>query len=198
MTSKKKIIIILCGFALFVIAGTLFWSIKSECRNYLLLNRPDKHNELLSILMKASEKDHFLSRLEYRGILYFVEKENDKEVILFKNGFAEFVNGNIIGWSYHDAQIRIPAVPEKIIEDMRIRKATSTEIIAQLGMPSAMSSDKTGNLSFTYFFLRDERAKRADGKYNIELNIWFENYQLYNYGYSIIDDLSQKTISEFI
>jgi hypothetical protein len=123
MKSKKKIII-LCSIvlvAILVIFGV--WTVKSGCVDHLLLNEQQRHEELLTILIKASEKEHFLSQLEHLGIRYFVEKENDKEVILFKNGYAEFVNGDILCWAYYNTQIRIPAIPEKIIYELKNSKA---------------------------------------------------------------------------
>jgi hypothetical protein len=148
--------------------------------------------------MKASEKEHFLSQLEHRRIRYFVEKENDKDVVLFQNGYAEFVNGDILCWAYHNAQIRIPAIPEKIIYELKNSKVASAEVEKRFGMPSAMDYDKEGNLTFTYFFLRDENAKRTDGQYNASLTIWFDDYKINNYSYTVIDDLNKKTIDELI
>ena len=149
--------------------------------------------------MKASEKEHFLSQLEHLGIRYFITKEESKNVVLFKNGSAEFENGTITSWSYHNSNVRIPAIPEEIVEKLRNSQVTSAEVIKRFGLPSSMYCEKDGNFSFSYFFIRDERTKRSDGKYNSELIFWFNNdYKLNNCNYSIIDDLNQKTIEEFI
>ena len=198
MKSKKKIII-LCSIvlvAILVIFGVWSWSI--GCLDHLLLNEQQLHEELLTILIKASEKEHFLSQLEYFGIRYFIEKENNKESILFKNGFLEFENGEISNWAYRNAQIRIPAIPENIIYELKNSKAASAEVDKRFGTPSAMVLDKEGNFTFTYFFLRDENAKRTDGQYNAGLIIWFDDYKINNYGYIVIDDLNKKTIDELI
>jgi hypothetical protein len=162
------------------------------------LNEQQRHEELLTILIKASEKEHFLSQLEHLGIRYFVEKKNDKEVILFKNGYAEFVNGDILCWAYYNTQIRIPAIPEKIIYELKNSKAASAEVEKRFGIPSSMVLDKEGNFTFTYIFLRDENAKRTDGQYNASLTIRFDDYKINNYSYTVIDDLNKKTIDELI
>ena len=198
MKSKTKIIIS-CGIVLFLTTAVLVWSWSTGCFDNFLVNEQQRHEELLTILVKASEKEHFLSQLEHRWIRYFVEKENDKDVVLFQNGYAEFVNGDILCWAYYNAQIRIPAIPEEIVEKLRNSQATSAEVIKRLGLPSSMCYEKDGNFSFSYFFIRDERTKRSDGKYNNELIFWFNNdCKLNNCSYSIIDDLNQKTIEEFI
>ena len=209
MKSKTKIIIS-CGIVLFLTTAVLVWSWSTGCfdnfsvneqqkHEDLLLDEQQKHEDLLMILIKTSEKEHFLSQLEHRRIRYFVEKENDKDVVLFQNGYAEFVNGDILCWAYHNAQIRIPAIPEEIVEKLRNSQATSAEVIKRFGLPSSMYCEKDGNFSFSYFFIRDERTKRSDGKYNNELIFWFNNdCKLNNCNYSIIDDLNQKTLEEFI
>ena len=198
MKSKTKIIIS-CGIVLFLTTAVLVWSWSTGCFDNFLVNEQQNHEDLLMILIKTFEKEHFLSQLEHRRIRYFVEKENDKEVILFKNGYAEFVNGDILCWAYYNKQIRIPAIPEEIVEKLRNSQATSAEVIKRFGLPSSMCYEKDGNFSFSYFFIRDERTKRSDGKYNNELIFWFNNdYKLNNCNYSIIDDLNQKTIEEFI
>ena len=198
MKSKKKTII-LCSIVFIAIVAIGVLAIKSGCVDHLLLNEQQRHEELLTILIKASEKEHFLSQLEHLGIRYFVEKKNDKEVILFKNGYAEFVNGDILCWAYYNAQIRIPAIPEEIVEKLRNSQATSAEVIKRFGLPSLMYCEKDGTFSFSYFFIRDERTKRSDGKYNNELIFWFNNdCKLNNCSYSIIGDLNQKTLLELI
>ena len=198
MKSKKKTII-LCSIVFIAIVAIGVLAIKSGCVDHLLLNEQQRHEELLTILIKASEKEHFLSQLEHLGIRYFVEKKNDKEVILFKNGYAEFVNGDILYWAYYNKQIRIPAIPEEIVEKLRNSQTTSAEVIKRFGLPSIMYCEKDGTFSFSYFFIRDERTKRSDGKYNNELIFWFNNdCKLNNCNYSIIDDLNQKTLEEFI
>ena len=198
MKSKKKTII-LCSIVFIAIVAIGVLAIKSGCVDHLLLNEQQRHEELLTILIKASEKEHFLSQLEHLGIRYFVEKKNDKEVILFKNGYAEFVNGDILCWAYYNKQIRIPAIPEEIVEKLRNSQATSAEVIKRFGLPSIMYCEKDGTFSFSYFFIRDERTKRSDGKYNNELIFWFNNdCKLNNCNYSIIDDLNQNTIEDFI
>ena len=199
MKSKKKIII-LCSIVLVAIL-VLFgvWTVKSGCVNYLLLDEQQRHEELLTILIKATGKERFLSRLDDLGIRYFITKEESKDVVLFKNGSAEFENGTITSWSYHNSNVRIPAIPEEIVEKLRNSQATSAEVIKRFGLPSSMCYEKDGNFSFSYFFIRDERTKRSDGKYNNELIFWFNNdCKLNNCSYSIIDDLNQKTIEEFI
>ena len=195
MKSKKKTII-LCSIVFIAIIAIGVLAIKSGCVDHLLLNEQQRHEELLTILIKASEKEHFLSQLEHLGIRYFVEKKNDKEVILFKNGYAEFVNGDILCWAYYNTQIRIPAIPEKIIYELKNSKAASTEVEKRFGLPSSMVLDKEGNFTFTYIFLRDENAKRTDGTYNAELTLLFEKNKLRDYLFSIIHDLNQKSISE--
>ena len=199
MKTKKKIII-LCSIvlvAILVIFGV--WTVKSGCVNYLLLDEQQRHEELLTILIKATGKEHFLSRLDDLGIRYFITKEESKDVVLFKNGSAEFENGTITSWSYHNSNVRIPAIPEEIVERLRNSQATSAEVVKRFGLPSSMHCEKDGNFSFSYFFIRDERTKRSDGKYNSELSFWFNNdYKLNNCSYSIIDDLNQKTIEDFI
>ena len=197
MKSKTKIIIS-CGIVLFLTTAVLVWSWSTGCFDNFLVNEQQRHEELLTILVKASEKEHFLSQLEHRRIRYFVEKENDKDVVLFQNGYAEFVNGDILCWAYHNAQIRIPAIPEKIIYELKNSKTASAEVEKRFGMPSAMDYEKEGNLTFTYIFLRDENAKRTDGQYNASLTIWFDDYKINNYSYTVIDDLNKKTIDELI
>ena len=195
MKSKTKIIIS-CGIVLFLTTAVLVWSWSTGCFDNFLVNEQQRHEELLTILVKASEKEHFLSQLEHRRIRYFVEKKNDKDVVLFQNGYAEFVNGDILCWAYYNAQIRIPAIPEKIIYELKNSKAASAEVEKRFGMPSAMDYDKEGNLTFTYIFLRDENAKRTDGTYNAELTLLFEKNKLQDYWFSIIYDLNQKSSSE--
>ena len=199
MKSKKKIII-LCSIvlvAILVIFGV--WTVKSGCVNYLLLDEQQRHEELLTILIKATGKEHFLSRLDDLGIRYFITKEESKDVVYFKDGFVEIENGEINSWSYYNSNVRIPAIPEEIVEKLRNSQATSAEVIKRFGLPSSMCYEKDGNFSFSYFFIRDERTKRPDGKYNSELIFWFNNdCKLNNCNYSIIDDLNQKTIEEFI
>ena len=199
MKSKKKIII-LCSIvlvAILVIFGV--WTVKSGCVNYLLLDEQQRHEELLTILIKATEKEHFLSQLDDLGIRYFITKEESKDVVYFKDGFAEIENGEINSWSYHNPNVRIPAIPEEIVEKLRNSQVTSAEVIKRFGFPSFMYCEKDGTFSFAYIFIRDERTKRSDGKYNSELIFWFNNdYKLNNCSYSIIDDLNQKTIEELI
>ena len=197
MKSKTKIIIS-CGIVLFLTTAVLVWSWSTGCFDNFSVNEQQKHEDLLMILIKTSEKEHFLSQLEYRRIRYFVEKKNDKDVVLFQNGYAEFVNGDILCWAYHNAQIRIPAIPEKIIYELKNSKAASAEVEKRFGMPSALDYDKEGNFTFTYIFLRDENAKRTDGQYNASLTIWFDDYKINNYSYTVIDDLNKKTIDELI
>ena len=75
MKTKKKIIIS-CSIvlvAILVIFGV--WTVKSGCVNYLLLDEQQRHEELLTILIKATEKEHFLSQLDDLGIRYFITKE---------------------------------------------------------------------------------------------------------------------------
>ena len=199
MKSKKKIII-LCSIVLVAIL-VLFgvWTVKSGCVNYLLLDELQGHEELLNILIKPTEKERFLSRLDDLGIRYFITKEESKDVVLFKNGSAEFENGTITSLSYHNSNVRIPAIPEEIVEKLRNSQATSAEVIKRFGLPSSMYCEKDGNFSFSYFFIRDERTKRSDGKYNNELIFWFNNdCKLNNCSYSVIDDLNQKTLEELI
>ena len=196
MKSKTKIII-LCSIvlvAILVIFGV--WTVKSGCMNYLLLDEQQRHEELLTILIKATGKEHFLSRLDDLGIRYFITKEESKDVVLFKNGSAEFENGTITSWSYHNSNVRIPAIPEEIVEKLRNSQATSAEVIKRFGIPSSMVLDKEGNFTFTYIFLRDENAKRTDGTYNAELTLFFEKNKLQDYLFSIIYDLNQKSSSE--
>ena len=199
MKSKKKIIIS-CSIvlvAILVIFGV--WTVKSGCVNYLLLDELRRHEELLTILIKPTEKERFLSRLDDLGIRYFITKEESKDVVYFKDGFAEIENGEITSWSYYNSNVRIPAIPEEIVEKLRNSQVTSAEVIKRFGFPSTMYCEKDGNFSFTYFFIRDERTKRSDGKYNNELIFWFNNdCKLNNYSYSIIGDLNQKTLSELI
>ena len=199
MKSKKKIIIS-CSIvlvAILLIFGV--WTVKSGCVNYLLLDELQGHEELLNILIKPTEKERFLSRLDDLGIRYFITKEESKDVVYFKDGFVEIENGEINSWSYYNSNVRIPAIPEEIVEKLRNSQVTSAEVIKRFGLPSSMSFEKDGNFSFSYFFIRDERTKRSDGKYNNELIFWFNNdYKLNNCNYSIIDDLNQKTIEEFI
>ena len=199
MKSKKKIII-LCSIvlvAILLIFGV--WTVKSGCVNYLLLDELRRHEELLTILIKPTEKERFLSRLDDLGIRYFITKEESKDVVYFKDGFVEIENGEINSWSYYNPNVRIPAIQEEIVEKLRYSQATSAEVIKRFGLPSSMCYEKDGNFSFSYFFIRDERTKRSDGKYNSELIFWFNNdCKLNNCNYSIIDDLNQKTIEEFI
>ena len=199
MKSKKKIII-LCSIvlvAILVIFGV--WTVKSGCVNYLLLDELQGHEELLNILIKPTGKEHFLSRLDDLGIRYFITKEGSKDVVLFKDGFVEIENGETTSWSYYNSNVRIPAIPEEIVEKLRNSQVTSAEVIKRFGFPSTMYCEKDGNFSFSYFFIRDERTKRSDGKYNNELIFWFNNdCKLNNCNYSIIDDLNQKTIDELI
>ena len=199
MKSKKKIII-LCSIvlvAILVIFGV--WTVKSGCVDYLLLDELQRHEELLNILIKATGKEHFLSRLDDLGIRYFITKKESKDVVYFKDGFAEIENGEITSWSYHNSNVRIPAIPEEIVEKLRNSQATSAEVEKRFGLPSSMSFEKDGNFSFSYFFIRDERTKRSDGKYNSALIFWFNNdCKLNNCSYSIIGDLNQKTIEELI
>lgn len=199
MKSKKKIIIS-CSIvlvAILLIFGV--WTVKSGCVNYLLLDELQRHEELLTILIKPTEKERFLSRLDDLGIRYFITKEESKDVVLFKDGFVEIENGEINSWSYYNSNVRIPAIPEEIVEKLRNSQVTSAEVIKRFGLPSSMCYEKDGNFSFSYFFIRDERTKRSDGKYNNELIFWFNNdCKLNNCNYSIIDDLNQKTIEEFI
>ena len=198
MKSKTKIIIS-CGIVLFLTTAVLVWSWSTGCFDNFSVNEQQKHEDLLMILIKNSEKGHFLSQLEHRRIWYFVEKKNDKDVVLFQNGYAEFVNGDILCWAYYNSNVRIPAIPEEIVEKLRNSQATSAEVIKRFGLPSSMYCEKDGNFSFSYFFIRDERTKRSDGKYNNELIFWFNNdCKLNNCNYSIIDDLNQKTLEEFI
>ena len=199
MKTKKKIIIS-CSIvlvAILLIFGV--WTVKSGCVNYLLLDELQGHEELLNILIKPTEKERFLSRLDDLGIRYFITKEESKDVVYFKDGFVEIENGEINSWSYYNSNVRIPAIPEEIVEKLRNSQATSAEVIKRFGLPSSMYCEKDGNFSFSYFFIRDERTKRSDGKYNNELIFWFNNdCKLNNCSYSIIDDLNQKTIEEFI
>ena len=199
MKSKKKIII-LCSIvlvAILVIFGV--WTVKSGCVNYLLLDEQQRHEELLTILIKATGKEHFLSQLDDLGIRYFITKEESKDVVYFKDGFAEIENGEINSWSYHNPNVRIPAIPEEIVEKLRNSQAASAEVIKRFGFPSFMYCEKDGTFSFAYIFIRDERTKRSDGKYNSELIFWFNNdCKLNNCSYSIIGDLNQKTLLELI
>ena len=198
MKSKTKIIIS-CGIVLFLTTAVLVWSWSTGCFDNFSVNEQQRHEELLTILIKATGKEHFLSRLDDLEIRYFITKEESKDVVLFKNGSAEFENGTITSWSYHNSNVRIPAIPEEIVEKLRNSQATSAEVIKRFGLPSSMYCEKDGNFSFSYFFIRDERTKRSDGKYNNELIFWFNNdCKLNNCSYSIIDDLNQKTIEEFI
>ena len=154
---------------------------------------------MLTILIKATGKEHFLSRLDDLGIRYFITKKESKDVVLFKDGFAEIENGEINSWSYHNSNVRIPAIPEEIVDKLRNSQATSAEVIKRFGLPASMCYEKDRNFSFSYFFIRDERTKRSDGKYNSELIFWFNNdCKLKNCSYSIIDDLNQKTLEELI
>ena len=199
MKTKKKIIIS-CSIvlvAILVIFGV--WTVKRGCVNYLLLDELRRHEELLTILIKPTGKEHFLSRLDDLGIRYFITKEESKDVVYFKDGFVEIENGEINSWSYYNSNVRIPAIPEEIVEKLRNSQTTSAEVVKLFGLPSSMYCEKDGNFSFSYFFIRDERTKRSDGKYNNELIFWFNNdCKLNNCNYSIIDDLNQKTIEEFI
>ena len=198
MKSKTKIIIS-CGIVLFLTTAVLVWSWSTGCFDNFSVNEQQRHEELLTILIKATEKEHFLSRLDDLGIRYFITKEESKDVVYFKDGFVEIENGEINSWSYYNSNVRIPAIPEEIVEKLRNSQVTSAEVIKRFGLPSSMSFEKDGNFSFSYFFIRDERTKRSDGKYNNELIFWFNNdYKLNNCNYSIIDDLNQKTIEEFI
>ena len=198
MKSKTKIIIS-CGIVLFLTTAVLVWSWSTGCFDNFSVNEQQRHEELLTILIKATEKEHFLSRLDDLGIRYFITKEESKDVVYFKDGFAEIENGETTSWSYHNSNVRIPAIPEEIVEKLRNSQVTSAEVIKRFGMPSAMDYDKEGNLTFSYFFLRDERTKRSDGNYNVELIFWFNNdCKLNNCSYSIIGDLNQKTYWELI
>ena len=199
MKSKKKIIIS-CSIVLVAIQVIFgVWTVKSGCVNYLLLDEQQRHEELLTILIKPTEKERFLSRLDDLGIRYFITKEESKDVVHFKDGFAEIENGEITSWSYHNSNVRIPAIPEEIVEKLRNSQATSAEVVKRFGLPSSMYCEKDGNFSFSYFFIRDERTKRSDGKCNSELIFWFNNdCKLNNCSYSIIDDLNQKTLLELI
>ena len=198
MKSKTKIIIS-CGIVLFLTTAVLVWSWSTGCFDNFSVNEQQRHEELLTILIKATGKEHFLSRLDDLGIRYFITKEESKDVVYFKDGFVEIENGEINSWSYYNSNVRIPAIPEEIVEKLRNSQATSAEVIKRFGLPSSMYCEKDGNFSFSYFFIRDERTKRSDGKYNSELIFWFNNdYKLNNCNYSIIDDLNQKTIEEFI
>ena len=198
MKSKTKIIIS-CGIVLFLTTAVLVWSWSTGCFDNFSVNEQQRHEELLTILIKATGKEHFLSRLDDLGIRYFITKKESKDVVLFKDGFAEIENGEINSWSYHNPDVRIPAIPEEIVEKLRNSQVTSAEVIKRFGFPSTMYCEKDGNFSFSYFFIRDERTKRSDGKYNSELIFWFNNdCKLNNCNYSIIDDLNQKTIDELI
>ena len=195
MKSKTKIIIS-CGIVLFLTTAVLVWSWSTGCFDNFSVNEQQRHEELLTILIKATGKEHFLSRLDDLGIRYFITKEESKDVVLFKNGSAEFENGTITSLSYHNSNVRIPAIPEEIVEKLRNSQATSAEVIKRFGIPSSMVLDKEGNFTFTYIFLRDENAKRTDGTYNAELTLLFEKNKLRDYLFSIIHDLNQKSISE--
>ena len=198
MKSKTKIIISY-GIVLFLTTAVLVRSWSTGCFDNFSVNEQQRHEELLTILIKATGKEHFLSRLDDLGIRYFITKKESKDVVLFKDGFAEIENGEINSWSYHNPNVRIPAIPEGIVEKLRNSQVTSAEVIKRFGFPSTMYCEKDGNFSFSYFFIRDERTKRSDGKYNSELIFWFNNdCKLKNCGYSIIDDLNQKTIDELI
>ena len=195
MKSKTKIIISY-GIVLFLTTAVLVWSWSTGCFDNFSVNEQHRHEELLTILIKATGKEHFLSRLDDLGIRYFIIKKESKDVVCFKDGFAEIENGEINSWSYHNPNVRIPAIPEEIVEKLRNSQATSAEVVKRFGMPSAMDYDKEGNLTFTYIFLRDENAKRTDGTYNAELTLLFEKNKLQNYWLSIIYDLNQKSSSE--
>ena len=91
MKSKTKIIIS-CGIVLFLTTAVLVWSWSTGCFDNFLVNEQQNHEDLLMILIKTFEKEHFLSQLEHRRIRYFVKKKNDKDVVFFQNGYAEFVN----------------------------------------------------------------------------------------------------------
>ena len=198
MKSKTKIIIS-CGIVLFLTTAVLVWSWSTGCFDNFSVNEQQRHEELLTILIKATGKEHFLSRLDDLGIRYFITKKESKDVVCFKDGFAEIENGEINSWAYHNPNVRIPAIPEEIVEKLRNSQVTSAEVIKRFGFPSTMYCEKDGNFSFSYFFIRDERTKRSDGKYNSELIFWFNNdYKLNNCNYSIIDDLNQKTLLELI
>ena len=198
MKSKTKIIISY-GIVLFLTTAVLVWSWSTGCFDNFSVNEQQRHEELLTILIKATEKEHFLSRLDDLGIRYFITKEESKDVVYFKDGFAEIENGEINSWSYHNPNVRIPAIPEEIVEKLRNSQVTSAEVIKRFGFPSFMYCEKDGNFSFSYFFIRDERTKRSDGKYNNELIFWFNNAcKLNNCSYSIIGDLNQKTLLELI
>ena len=198
MKSKTKIIIS-CGIVLFLTTAVLVWSWSTGCFDNFSVNEQQRHEELLTILIKATGKEHFLSRLDDLGIRYFITKKESKDVVLFKDGFAEIENGEINSWSYHNPDVRIPAIPEEIVEKLRNSQVTSAEVIKRFGFPSSMYYEKDGNFSFSYFFIRDERTKRSDGKYNSELIFWFnKDCKLNNCSYSIIDDLNQKTLEELI
>ena len=198
MKSKTKIIIS-CGIVLFLTTAVLVWSWSTGCFDNFSVNEQQRHEELLTILIKATEKEHFLSRLDDLGIRYFITKKESKDVVYFKDGFAEIENGETTSWSYHNSNVRIPAIPEEIVEKLRNSQVTSAEVIKRFGFPSIMYCEKDGTFSFSYFFIRDERTKRSDGKYNSELIFWFNNdCKLNNCSYSIIGDLNQKTLLELI
>ena len=128
MKTKKKIIIS-CSIvlvAILLIFGV--WTVKSGCVNYLLLDELQGHEELLNILIKPTEKERFLSRLDDLGIRYFITKEESKDVVYFKDGFVEIENGEINSWSYYNSNVRIPAIPEEIVE--KILSAYRKKLIA--------------------------------------------------------------------
>ena len=161
---KSILKLFLCSIllvAILVIFGV--WTVKSGCVNYLLLDELQGHEELLNILIKPTGKEHFLFRLDDLGIRYFITKEESKDVVYFKDGFVEIENGEITSWSYYNSNVRIPAIPEEIVEKLRNSQVTSAEVIKRFGFPSSMYYEKDGNFSFSYFFIRDERTKRSDG-----------------------------------
>ena len=85
MKSKTKIIIS-CGIVLFLTIAVLVWSWSTGCFDNFSINDQQKHEDLLMILIKTTEKEHFLSQLEHRWIRYFVENKNDMvKTVLQKN-----------------------------------------------------------------------------------------------------------------
>ena len=104
MKSKTKIIIS-CGIVLFLTTAVLVWSWSTGCFDNFSVNEQQKYEDLLMILIKTSEKEHFLSQLEHRRIRYFVEKKNNKDVVFFKMGMPNlsmeiFFVGHIIIHKY--------------------------------------------------------------------------------------------------
>ena len=84
MKSKTKIIIS-CGIVLFLTTAVLVWSWSTGCFDNFSVNEQQRHEELLTILIKATGKEHFLSRLDDLGIRYFITKEESKDVVCFKD-----------------------------------------------------------------------------------------------------------------